>query len=90
MRFEDRELICRVCGKEFTFSAGEQEFFSRQQYMHDPKTCKKCRHLSGKSTEETTVICASCERPTNVPFVPRQGRPVFCRTCFDQRRWPAA
>jgi CxxC-x17-CxxC domain-containing protein len=33
-----------------------------------------------------TAICASCGRQTEVPFVPRGNRPVYCRACFNTRR----
>ena len=32
------------------------------------------------------AICADCGRPTEVPFRPRSGRPVFCRDCYNARR----
>jgi CxxC-x17-CxxC domain-containing protein len=32
------------------------------------------------------AICAACGRDTELPFLPRGGRPVFCRECFNQRR----
>ncbi|MBQ2898524.1 MAG: zinc-ribbon domain containing protein, partial [Oscillospiraceae bacterium] len=25
--YEDKTLVCKECGKEFTFTAGEQEFY---------------------------------------------------------------
>ena len=28
--FEDKTLECRVCGQEFIFSAGEQEFYQQK------------------------------------------------------------
>jgi CxxC-x17-CxxC domain-containing protein len=31
------------------------------------------------------AVCADCGKPTEVPFEPRQGRPVYCRDCFEQR-----
>ena len=31
------------------------------------------------------VICADCGTETEVPFEPRAGRPVYCRSCFDKR-----
>ncbi len=27
MAFQDKTLVCRDCGREFTFTAGEQEFY---------------------------------------------------------------
>ena len=32
------------------------------------------------------VVCASCGKDTEVPFQPRQGRPVYCRDCFATQR----
>ena len=28
--YEDKTLVCKDCGKEFTFSAGEQEFYAER------------------------------------------------------------
>jgi CxxC-x17-CxxC domain-containing protein len=35
---------------------------------------------------ETKTTCSQCGKETTVPFRPTQGRPVFCRECFQQRR----
>jgi CxxC-x17-CxxC domain-containing protein len=35
---------------------------------------------------ETKTSCSQCGKETTVPFRPTQGRPVFCRECFQQRR----
>ncbi len=32
----------------------------------------------------TQVTCANCGRETEVPFVPRGLRPVYCSDCFTQ------
>ncbi|MEN9341827.1 MAG: hypothetical protein RIQ54_83 [Candidatus Parcubacteria bacterium] len=29
------------------------------------------------------VVCDACGRSTTVPFVPTNGRPVYCRLCFE-------
>jgi len=36
---------------------------------------------------ETTTNCSSCGKETTVPFRPTQGRPVFCRECFQQKKF---
>ncbi|HVM44946.1 MAG TPA: CxxC-x17-CxxC domain-containing protein [Candidatus Thermoplasmatota archaeon] len=33
----------------------------------------------------TQVTCTECNQPTEVPFVPTPGRPVYCRACFSKR-----
>ena len=35
---------------------------------------------------ETKTVCSQCGKETTVPFKPTQGRPVYCRECFQQRR----
>jgi CxxC-x17-CxxC domain-containing protein len=32
------------------------------------------------------AVCHSCGKETEVPFIPRGNRPVYCRDCFSQRR----
>ena len=31
------------------------------------------------------VVCAECGQQTEVPFQPRNDRPVYCRDCFAKR-----
>ena len=39
---QDKALVCRDCGGEFTFTAGEQEFFAQRGFS-EPIRCKSCR-----------------------------------------------
>lgn len=39
---------------------------------------------------ETRTTCSGCGKETTVPFKPTQGRPVFCRECFQARKASAA
>ncbi len=32
------------------------------------------------------AVCAECGAQTTVPFKPTQGRPVYCRDCFQGKR----
>ncbi|HEY7953792.1 MAG TPA: zinc-ribbon domain containing protein [Polyangia bacterium] len=43
MDFQDRALQCIDCKNEFTFTAGEQEFYARKGFRETPKRCKPCR-----------------------------------------------
>ena len=40
---EDKTLVCRECGNEFTFSAGEQEFYKEKGFENEPTRCFSCR-----------------------------------------------
>lgn len=42
--------------------------------------------MGGGSREFHTATCAECGKPTEVPFKPTEGRPVYCRDCFQRRR----
>ncbi|TMC15354.1 MAG: hypothetical protein E6J34_22380 [Chloroflexi bacterium] len=95
--YRDRILSCRDCGKEFTFTAGEQEFFATKGLAHSPSRCPNCRaaRRGGEQSsyaprqsrsEMYDAICANCGRPTSVPFVPREDRPVYCNDCFQAQR----
>ena len=40
---EDKTLVCNDCGKEFTFTVGEQQFYAEKGFTNDPVRCKECR-----------------------------------------------
>ena len=41
--YEDKTLVCKECGKEFVFTAGEQEFYAERGFQNEPQRCKACR-----------------------------------------------
>lgn len=43
MEFTDKTLICKDCGNEFIFTAGEQNFYKEKGLDNEPKRCKSCR-----------------------------------------------
>ena len=100
MEFQDKVLKCVDCGADFVFTAGEQLFFHDKQFKNEPKRCKPCKAKRASSLGtaqpgsypkvETRTTCSQCGKETTVPFKPTQGRPVFCRECFQQRRATAA
>ena len=38
--YEDKTLVCKECGKEFVFTAGEQEFYAERGFQNEPQRCK--------------------------------------------------
>jgi CxxC-x17-CxxC domain-containing protein len=90
MAFEDRTLACKECGAEFTFSASEQEFYAEKGFQNDPARCPECRvarkRQRSAEREMHTVVCADCGCETQVPFKPREDRPVYCRDCYQKQR----
>ncbi len=41
---------------------------------------------SNVSKQRFNTVCAACGAETQVPFVPRGDRPVYCRDCFNARK----
>lgn len=91
MNHEDKTLICKDCGQEFVFTAGEQDFYEEKGFTNEPQRCKSCRDARKNSKgpakrEMYDAVCASCGKPCKVPFQPRDDRPVYCSDCFANRR----
>ena len=91
--YEDKTLVCKDCGAEFVFSAGEQEFYAEKGFQHEPTRCRACRQArkaarpaAGAAREMHDAVCAQCGKATQVPFLPREDRPVYCSECFAARR----
>jgi len=38
------------------------------------------------SFEDKSLQCADCGGETEVPFEPREGRPVYCSDCYNKIR----
>ena len=55
MEFTDKTLVCQDCGKEFTFTAGEQAFYKEKGLTNEPKRCKECRDKRKATRQEKPV-----------------------------------
>ena len=97
MSFTDKELQCSDCGATFTFGAEEQEFFQTKGYTNEPKRCRTCRDARKTKRYDDgygyrsqrqmfPAVCAECGKETEVPFEPREGRPVYCSDCYNKTR----
>lgn len=91
--YQDKTLVCRDCGVEFTFTSGEQEFYAEKGFQNEPTRCKDCRQnrkasrpAGNGAREMHPAVCASCGAQTQVPFLPRNDRPIYCSDCFAAQR----
>ena len=93
MAYQDKSIQCADCGITFTFSAQEQEFYASKGYTNEPKRCPSCREARKAARGDSSsgprpkrqmyaAVCAQCGKDTEVPFEPRQGRPVYCSDCY--------
>ncbi len=102
MEFQDRTIKCATCGREFLFTAKEQDFFVTKGFK-EPRHCRECRQQRKQEREQAVaqasgqpyhpgkemfkVVCANCHRETTVPFKPITGKPVLCKDCFIAQRF---
>ena len=88
--YTDKTLVCKECGQEFIFTAGEQEFYAEKGFVNEPQRCKACRdarkNAAKPEREMFDAVYAECGKPCKVPFQPREDRPVYCSECFAKRR----
>ena len=91
----DQTLRCRDCGRDFVFTAGEQEFYASKGLTHTPARCPECRNarkasMSGGYNGDRAprqmyaAVCSNCGGEARVPFQPRGDKPVYCSDCYAQ------
>src|SRR6478672_1966399 len=90
MQFVDRAIQCLDCKNEFTFTAGEQEFYERKGFRELPKRCKSCREArksrhAERDESQPSGAVTSDERPRRGP---RELYDAVCGSCGAPARVP--
>jgi DNA-directed RNA polymerase subunit RPC12/RpoP len=69
VNFQDRTIQCVDCGREFNYSAREQEFFKQMNFT-EPKRCPQCRSTrrQGREARDSLVL------PSDYLQAPRPAR----------------
>ena len=84
--YEDKTLVCKECGNEFIFTAGEQEFYALKGLENEPQRCKACRaarKAASKSNREMIdIICSRCGKADRIPASLRNKPDPLCSDCF--------
>ena len=62
--YEDKTLVCKDCGKEFVWTAGEQEFYASRGFENQP----------AMPARTLPVVSARC----STPFAQAAARPARC------------
>ncbi len=93
---QDQILTCKDCGKQFTWTASEQEFYASKGFSA-PIRCQDCRRKlkeqkqGGRFDNRAPramheITCANCGAKGEVPFEPRDPSNVLCADCFRNKR----
>ena len=86
MSFNDKTLECSDCGKEFTFSAEEQEQFQSRGYTNEPKRCPECRQA--RKAERYGNSGNSYGNGSYGSTPRRQLFPAVCADCGKETKVP--
>lgn len=55
MTFKDKSIPCQDCGGEFTFTAGEQEFYAQKGFTNEPTRCPLGRRARKEGSSLTAL-----------------------------------
>ena len=87
--YQDKTIVCRDCGNEFVFTAGEQEFYAEKEFG-EPTRCKECRRARKNASLRPKVlyeiVCAACGKVDKIPFEPRHDRAIYCNECYNKNQ----
>ena len=56
--YEDKTLVCKECGKEFVFTAGEQEFYAERGFQNENNE----KYLKDEQPIDPKCDCPVCRR----------------------------
>lgn len=73
--YTDKTLVCKECGKEFVFTAGEQEFYAEKGFQNEPQRCRECRNARKNNARPEremfdAVCCQLRQAPARFRSVP--------------------
>ena len=99
MSFVDKTLTCRDCGRQFVFTAGEQQFFQSRGLVNEPGRCPDCRRarkagqaggLGYRSGGDRNVAFGSGTGygGSDRPRPRRQMYPAVCHACGKETTVP--
>jgi|SRR3989344_1061138 len=88
MAYQDQTIICKDCGKNFIFTARDQEFFAQKGFSNAPTRCRDCRQKKKVTAEAAAnrviykINCKSCGKVGEMAVEPRKPNDVLCADCF--------
>lgn len=89
--FQDKVIVCKDCGQEFTFTAGEQEFYAEKGFTNEPQRCKACRDARKGGPRAAAVgrcltrYAPSAVNPARFPLSPAGTGPSIAAIAFADK-----
>jgi CxxC-x17-CxxC domain-containing protein len=91
MSFQDKTLVCRDCGQDFVFTAGEQEFYQQRGLTNEPGRCPSCRQARKAQQGGggySSGGYSSGGGGGGYERAPRQMYPAVCSQCGKETQVP--
>jgi len=78
---EGKSVRCQDCFRKSRppRSGGSGRFGGRNNFSQR-------RSFNDGPREMHKAVCAECKQECEVPFKPTEGKPVYCKDCFQSRR----
>lgn len=79
---------CRKCRDSGKGDRGErgQPSARHVEYVGSPAVQARRAPARARTEESVEATCSACGAVTRLPFRPDGVRPVFCKSCFQERR----
>ena len=86
--YEDKTLVCKDCGNEFVFTAGEQEFYASRGFENEPQISLRfyCHRRRDARAGRTPAVAPARCSPLCVP--PAARKPA-CLSSIQPGHWEA-
>ncbi|MDH3278038.1 MAG: hypothetical protein OEL77_08220 [Nitrosopumilus sp.] len=81
---EDRPVYCRECFQNHKPARSESRYGGRSNYGRNDRGSRFNR--DDRPREMHTATCGDCGNECQIPFKPKEDRPVYCRECFQNHK----
>jgi CxxC-x17-CxxC domain-containing protein len=82
----ERKAQRAASGYDSGNSSGGGGYSSRGSYSSGSYSSGGGGGYSSGPRQMYPAVCSSCGKETEVPFQPRNDKPVYCRECFQDKR----
>jgi len=86
---EDRPVYCKECFQKHkpAESRSGSRFGGRSSYGRNERGSRFDRGSRDERPREMfTATCGDCGNECQIPFKPKEDRPVYCRECFQKHK----
>ena len=89
---EDRPVYCRECFQNHkpAESRGDSRSGGRSIHDRNDRNDRGSRFSRGSRDERPremfNATCGDCGNECQIPFKPKEDRPVYCRECFQKHK----